>query len=99
MLTTIQHSVAVASTPRGLGYSTWLTMRNATAAIAITAGTNGGLSRTIEMTVMAPIGHGIPWKTPGGIFTAEKRARRITTASTTAMAMPAETRWCAPSVT
>ncbi len=47
----------------------------------------------MAITVMAPIGHGMPWKTPGRIFTAENRASRSTTASSTVSAMSAESCW------
>ncbi len=53
----------------------------------------------MAITVIAPIGQGMPWKTPGRIFTVENRASRSTTASSTVSAISADSRLLEPGET
>lgn len=94
MLATIQASMAPASRPRGLGYSTRLTISQATPRMASSVGTNGSSSSTMETTVSAPKGLGMPWNTPAGTITQENRASRSTTASSTTIAASADSGSC-----
>ncbi len=99
MDSTIQESMAPASRPRGFGYSTRLTISHAVPRIASRVATKGSSSSTIETTVSAPNGEGMPWNMPSFIVTHEKRASLSTTASSTTIAPTAATRWCASSAT
>ena len=67
--------------------------------IASSVGTNGSSSSTMETTVSAPNGLGMPWNMPSRIGTQENRASRSTTASSTTIAATTDTRWCASSAT
>ncbi len=67
--------------------------------IASSVGTKGSSSSTIETTVSAPNGLGMPWNMPSVIVTQENLASRSTTASSTTIAPTADTRWCASSAT
>src|SRR5882757_1572886 len=91
MLTRVQQKVISARRPRGLGYSTRLTISQATPTIATTVSAKGSSSRTSETTVIAPKGLGMPWKTPSRNVVQEKRASRSTTASTSSTAADAAT--------
>ena len=99
MPTTIHDSIATASRPRGFGYSTRLTISHAVPRIASSVATKGSSSNTMDTTVSAPNGDGMPWKVPSLTVTHENRASRSTTASSTTIAPTAATRWYAPSAT
>ncbi len=95
----IQQSIATARTPRGLGYSTRLTISHATPMIASSVGMNGSSSSTIETTVSAPNGLGMPWNMPSFIVTQLNLASRSTTASSTTIAASADIFWSASTAT
>lgn len=67
--------------------------------MASSVGTKGSSRSTIETTVSAPKGLGMPWNMPSFSVTQENLASRRTTASSTTIAASAETRWCASSAT
>src|SRR5690606_25389369 len=68
---TIHDSMATARRPRGFGYSTRLTISQAVPRIASSVATNGSSRSTIETTVSAPNGEGMPWKVPSLTVTQE----------------------------
>ena len=99
MLMKIQHRVTIARRPRGLGYSTRLTISHATPTMIASVGRNGSWSSVAETMVSAPMGQGMPWNMPSFIVVQEKRASRSTTASTTTIAATTETCWWPSSAT
>ncbi len=58
---------------RAFGYSTRLTMSHAVPMIARSVATKGSSRSTIETTVSAPNGDGMPWKVPSFTVTHENR--------------------------
>lgn len=86
MLTAAQTTVATAIRPVGFGYSTRLTMSQATPTTSARVRAKGSSSRTTETTVSAAKGIGMPSNMPSREVVTEKRASRSTPASSTATA-------------